>query len=59
MFEDDSSAAYGFGDTIINLLQVSAAHELPWGLRTASFTDPAGHVWEIVHSLSGQSPGNE
>jgi catechol 2,3-dioxygenase-like lactoylglutathione lyase family enzyme len=20
----------------------------PWGIRTASFRDPAGHVWEIV-----------
>ncbi|WP_309617426.1 VOC family protein [Salinibacterium sp.] len=21
----------------------------PWGIRTASFIDPAGHVWEIAH----------
>ena len=21
----------------------------PWGLRTASFRDPGGHVWEIAH----------
>jgi lactoylglutathione lyase len=21
----------------------------PWGIRTAAFTDPAGHVWEIAH----------
>lgn len=21
----------------------------PWGLRTASFRDPAGHVWEVAH----------
>jgi len=21
----------------------------PWGIRTASFVDPAGHVWEIAH----------
>ena len=20
----------------------------PWGVRTASFTDPAGHIWEIA-----------
>jgi len=20
----------------------------PWGIRTASFTDPAGHIWEIA-----------
>lgn len=24
----------------------------PWGVRTASFTDPAGHVWEIAQELS-------
>ncbi len=23
----------------------------PWGLRTASFTDPGGHVWEIAQDL--------
>ena len=21
----------------------------PWGIRTACFRDPAGHVWEIAH----------
>src|SRR4051812_6523425 len=21
----------------------------PWGVRTAAFRDPAGHVWEIAH----------
>jgi lactoylglutathione lyase len=23
----------------------------PWGIRTASFTDPAGHIWEIAQDL--------
>jgi lactoylglutathione lyase len=23
----------------------------PWGIRTASFTDPAGHLWEITADL--------
>ena len=23
----------------------------PWGVRTASFTDPAGHIWEIAQPL--------
>ena len=23
----------------------------PWGIRTASFQDPAGHIWEISHRL--------
>jgi catechol 2,3-dioxygenase-like lactoylglutathione lyase family enzyme len=22
----------------------------PWGIRTASFRDPGGHIWEIAHS---------
>jgi catechol 2,3-dioxygenase-like lactoylglutathione lyase family enzyme len=23
----------------------------PWGIRTASFKDPGGHIWEIAHPL--------
>ena len=23
----------------------------PWGIRTASFTDPSGHIWEIAQDL--------
>ena len=92
-FEDPVSAVFMFGDTMVNLLQVSEAPELiapaqvadpgagarfqftipvddvdamceelrrrgvellngpmdrPWGIRTAAFRDPAGHVWEIA-----------
>ena len=92
-FEDDDSAVFDFGNTIINLLKASAARELiepakvagrdggsrsqltlevddvdamcaelatrgvellngpmdrPWGPRTASFSDPSGHIWEIA-----------
>jgi len=25
----------------------------PWGIRTASFQDPDGHIWELAHNLSG------
>jgi catechol 2,3-dioxygenase-like lactoylglutathione lyase family enzyme len=25
----------------------------PWGVRTASFTDPAGHIWELAQQLAG------
>ena len=25
----------------------------PWGIRTASFTDPGGHIWEIAQDLPG------
>jgi catechol 2,3-dioxygenase-like lactoylglutathione lyase family enzyme len=92
-FEDDDSAVFDFGNTIINLLKSAAAGELiepaavapreagsrlqltievddvdatcaelgkrgvtllngpmdrPWGIRTASFMDPGGHIWEIA-----------
>jgi catechol 2,3-dioxygenase-like lactoylglutathione lyase family enzyme len=92
-FEDDNSAVFNFGNTIINLLKTTAARELiepaavasreagarlqftikvddvdamcaelatrgvkllngpmdrPWGVRTASFSDPGGHIWEIA-----------
>ncbi|WP_328891187.1 VOC family protein [Streptomyces sp. NBC_00316] len=92
-FENDNSAVFSFGNTVINLLQSTAAHELigparvaapdagsrmqltlpvddvdatckdltargvtllngpmdrPWGIRTASFRDPGGHIWEIA-----------
>jgi catechol 2,3-dioxygenase-like lactoylglutathione lyase family enzyme len=92
-YEDDDSAVFNFGNTLINLVQTTAAQELiepaevaspdagsrvqltidvddvdamcaelthrgvellngpmdrPWGIRTASFRDPAGHIWEIA-----------
>jgi catechol 2,3-dioxygenase-like lactoylglutathione lyase family enzyme len=92
-FEDDDSAVFKFGSTLINLLRSTAARELiepavvapreagsrlqitvevddvdamcaelakrgvallngpmdrPWGVRTASFIDPSGHIWEIA-----------
>jgi len=93
VFEDESSAVFRFGETLVNLLAVTEAPELvapaavarpdagvrfqltlevddvdamcedlrargvdivsgpqdrPWGIRTASFRDPGGHVWEIA-----------
>lgn len=92
-YEDDDSAVFDFGNTVINLLRTEAADELiapapvasaahgarvqftvevddvdalcaelvgrgvellngpmdrPWGIRTASFRDPSGHIWEIA-----------
>jgi len=92
-YEDDASAVFLFGGTMINLLRASSAPGLvgpapvadpeagvryqftlgvddvdatcarlaergvellngpvdrPWGIRTASFRDPGGHVWEIA-----------
>jgi catechol 2,3-dioxygenase-like lactoylglutathione lyase family enzyme len=96
LFEDESSAAFEFENTIINLLATPAAHELiapgtvagqeagsrvqftiwvddadavceelarrgvqllngpmnrEWGMRTAAFTDPDGHIWEVAAKL--------
>ena len=93
-FEDDNSAVFRFGDTLVNLLEASEAPALvapatvatpaagarfqftlsvddvdatveelqsrgvellngpmdrPWGIRTASFRDPGGHIWEVAH----------
>jgi catechol 2,3-dioxygenase-like lactoylglutathione lyase family enzyme len=92
-YEDDDSAVFDFGNTLINLLKTTAARELvepapvadreagsrlqltidvddvdamcaeltrrgvellngpidrPWGIRTATFRDPGGHIWEIA-----------
>lgn len=93
VFEDENSAAFKFGNLIVNLLSDTEAPELigpaivadaaagarfqltitvddvdavcaelarrglalvngpldrPWGIRTACFRDPAGHVWEVA-----------
>jgi lactoylglutathione lyase len=93
-YEDDNSAVFKFGETLVNLLRASEAPGLiapaqvatpaaggrfqftlgvddvdatcerliergvellngpmdrPWGIRTASFRDPGGHIWEIAH----------
>ena len=93
-FEDEVSAVFNFGGTLVNLLKASEARELigpavvasaqagarmqltigvddvdaicaelskrgvellngpmdrPWGVRTAAFRDPGGHIWEIAH----------
>ena len=95
-YEDENSAAFDFDNTIVNLLALSAAHELidpgrvagpetgsqfqltiwvddteavcaelasrgvellngpidrAWGVRTASFKDPDGHIWEVAQQL--------
>jgi len=93
IYEDDNSAVFKFGGTLVNLLKITEAQELvapahlagreagarfvftlhvedvdavcaqlsargvellngpldrPWGVRTASFMDPGGHIWEIA-----------
>jgi catechol 2,3-dioxygenase-like lactoylglutathione lyase family enzyme len=34
-----------------NVTLLSGPIDRPWGIRTASFADPSGHVWEIAHDL--------
>jgi catechol 2,3-dioxygenase-like lactoylglutathione lyase family enzyme len=95
VFEDDTSACFDFHGLLVNLVDVSTAHELvepgavasreagsrfqltvfvedvdavcadlrrrgievtdpidrPWRMRTATFSDPAGHSWELAQPL--------
>jgi len=96
VYEDPNSTVFRFDNTVINLLEIQAAHELiapgtvagpdagarsqftigvddvdavcaelgrrgaallngpmdrPWGIRTASITDPSGHIWEFAADL--------
>jgi lactoylglutathione lyase len=34
------------GVTLLN-----GPQDRPWGVRTASFIDPAGHIWEVAQDL--------
>lgn len=36
---------------------LSGPMDRPWGIRTASFADPSGHVWEIAHELASRDAG--
>jgi lactoylglutathione lyase len=31
---------------------ITGPADRPWGMRTITFADPAGHVWEIAQSIS-------
>lgn len=31
---------------------LNGPHDQPWGRRPAAFADPAGHVWEVAHTLN-------
>jgi uncharacterized glyoxalase superfamily protein PhnB len=50
MFVDDVDAACAelaqHGVVLLN-----GPVDRPWGVRTASITDPAGHIWEIAQDL--------
>jgi predicted lactoylglutathione lyase len=35
------------------------AHERPWGIYSGYFTDPDGHLWEIIHFPGRDAPTDE
>ena len=48
---DDADAACAELDAR-GVALVNGPMDREWGVRTASFTDPAGHIWEIAQGLS-------
>jgi len=34
---------------------ISGPADRPWGMRTITFADPAGHIWEIAQEIPGES----
>jgi catechol 2,3-dioxygenase-like lactoylglutathione lyase family enzyme len=65
-YEHDDATGFKLENTIINLLEIPAARALigpapvadqdsGWGMRTAAFSDPDGHIWEVAQEL----PPNE
>jgi catechol 2,3-dioxygenase-like lactoylglutathione lyase family enzyme len=50
VFVDDVDAVCGeLGEHGVELL--NGPIDRPWGKRTATFTDPAGNVWEIAQDI--------
>lgn len=45
--DDVDAVAATLGELGVELL--NGPLDRPWGIRTAAFRDPAGHVWEIAH----------
>jgi uncharacterized glyoxalase superfamily protein PhnB len=31
---------------------ITGPADRPWGMRTVTFADPAGHIWEIAQGLA-------
>jgi catechol 2,3-dioxygenase-like lactoylglutathione lyase family enzyme len=34
---------------------ISAPADRPWGMRTVTFADPAGHIWEIAQEIPAEA----
>ena len=53
LFVEDLDQSKSFYQRVFGLPMVY--EDRPWGVRTASFSDPGGHLWEIAQALpSGQ-----
>jgi catechol 2,3-dioxygenase-like lactoylglutathione lyase family enzyme len=50
VFVDDVDAACA-ELTARGVVLLNGPEDRPWGMRTASFADPAGHIWEIGQDL--------
>jgi catechol 2,3-dioxygenase-like lactoylglutathione lyase family enzyme len=48
--DDVDAFCAGLADKGVAL--VNGPIDRPWGLRTACFADPDGHLWEVAHSLA-------
>jgi catechol 2,3-dioxygenase-like lactoylglutathione lyase family enzyme len=48
--EDADEACRGLAARGVELL--NGPIDRPWGVRTAAFADPDGHVWELAQQLS-------
>jgi catechol 2,3-dioxygenase-like lactoylglutathione lyase family enzyme len=48
--EDTNAACQELANRGVELLNGPLDRE--WGMRTAAFTDPDGHVWEVAQNLS-------
>jgi catechol 2,3-dioxygenase-like lactoylglutathione lyase family enzyme len=49
--DDVDAVVAGLREREIEL--VNGPMDRPWGVRTAAFADPAGHVWEVAQQLAG------
>jgi lactoylglutathione lyase len=47
--DDTDAACQELGERGVELL--NGPIDRPWGLRTAAFADPDGHIWEIASSI--------
>jgi catechol 2,3-dioxygenase-like lactoylglutathione lyase family enzyme len=36
---------------------LSGPQDRPWGMRTVTFADPAGHIWEIAQEIPDSADG--